>query len=513
MKSWHKLALICSGALLLRLALLPFIQHPGIADPNHYYNLALRLATGHGLTIDYIWQYFNPPASLVHPDDYWMPLPAIAAAGGMMLFGHNVAAALLPFVLIGSLLPIIAYFMAQYLALEERERIFAAASVAVLPELFLSSLRSETVVISALGLGLAILLFLRGLRQKSPGSFAASGLFLGLAYLTRSDNLLAVPALLFTALLYRRSDSIQWRSIALAPALALITVSPWLLRNYTLFGTFTTPNLSRLLFLTEFRDFFAYKREFTLQTLIGTQSPGQLIGKRLFEMAANVKTMYTALDIFLPVAVVGGALLLFLRRERNRLMVLSSALAILMMGFFIYSFLLPIISQGGSFKRLYLTLLPLFVPVGAFAIAEAVRDTRLRTGVMLLILIFMTANAVELVRADMRSVAQYMTYIEAVANVTHQLPDTNGDGTITLMAQDPFMLRFYSIESVMLPMDDRDTILEVAQRYGVDYLMMPPDRPSLDPLYLGTETDARFVHVADVIGTNVKLFGFNFDAP
>jgi hypothetical protein len=41
--------------------------------------------------------------------------------------------------------------------------------------------------------------------------------------------------------------------------------------------------------------------------------------------------------------------------------------------------------------------------------------------------------------------------------------------------------------------------------------MMPPDRPSLDPLYTGSETDPHFVHAADVAGTNVQLYGFDFE--
>lgn len=74
------------------------------------------------------------------------------------------------------------------------------------------------------------------------------------------------------------------------------------------------------------------------------------------------------------------------------------------------------------------------------------------------------------------------------------------------------MLRFFGIQSVVIPMEDRNTVLEVAQRYGVDYLMMPPARPSLDPLFDGTETDPRFVPLVDLPAIGVKLYGFNFEA-
>ena len=69
--------LILTAGVLVRLILALFAQHPGISDPNHYYNLAQSLLEGRGFVIDYIWQYHRPPADVTHPIDYWMPLPAV----------------------------------------------------------------------------------------------------------------------------------------------------------------------------------------------------------------------------------------------------------------------------------------------------------------------------------------------------------------------------------------------------------------------------------------------------
>src|SRR6185295_7621011 len=91
------LILICLFALALRLAALMLVDFPGIADPNHYYNLSVRLAEGHGYTIDYIWQYNDAYPQVEHPDDYWMPLTALIAAGSMSIFGVGVREALIPF--------------------------------------------------------------------------------------------------------------------------------------------------------------------------------------------------------------------------------------------------------------------------------------------------------------------------------------------------------------------------------------------------------------------------------
>src|SRR6185503_12532754 len=186
----RKLLLICLGALIFRLVLLQFVSYPGIADPTHYYNMGVRLVEGHGFTIDYIWQYSLPPQSIVHPEEHWMPFAAILAAAPMALFGESVRVALLPFILIASLLPALSYWAARQLDLSESSALFAAAALAVLPEYALYSMRTDTVIPCALFECLSILLLIRGLRRGGWLPFVASGVAAGLAYLTRNDGVL-----------------------------------------------------------------------------------------------------------------------------------------------------------------------------------------------------------------------------------------------------------------------------------------------------------------------------------
>src|SRR5690606_28380760 len=151
MKPHYKLLLICAVALALRLVLLALlVRFPGIADSNHYYNMGVRLVEGHGFTIDYIWQYNIPPDSIVHPEEHWMPLTAVLAAVPMQVFGVGAQTAILPFALLGAIVPIIAYWMARQLALTEQSCLFAAAAAAVLPEFVLNSLRTDTTIPFAL---------------------------------------------------------------------------------------------------------------------------------------------------------------------------------------------------------------------------------------------------------------------------------------------------------------------------------------------------------------------------
>lgn len=509
MKSSYKLAALWLGALLLRLILMQVVQHPGIADPNHYYNMGIRLVNGHGFTIDYIWQYALPPESIVHPEEHWMPLAAVLAAAPMALFGIGVHSALIPFVVLGSLLPLLSYWAARQLDLSESAALFAGAATAVLPELVLNSVRTDTTVPAAFFTGVSLLLLTHGLRRGAWWSFVISGAAAGLAYLTRSDALLIAPMLAVVLLvhaLWRRDAPLHLRWVWLMPLVALLVVSPWLARNLNAFGTPTTPESGSMFFFTHHDDHYAYEREFSLETLLASQTPAEILGKRVFEALAAVKLMYTTLDVVLPVAVVGGLILLLAARDRRRLLALSPALILLLGAFVAYTVFLPYKAQAGSFKKIYLSLVPLLIPLGAHAFERAIGDRRLRLGAMSLTLIFTGANAVELVRADANFTVTYLRSMEQIAEHAADLPDINGDDALVLMAQDPYMLRYVGIQSVMYPYEPRDTIYAVAGRYGVDYLLMPPNRPALNALYDGTETDPRFVPAHDIPGTQYRFF-------
>lgn len=508
--------LICLGALVLRLFVLQFVHHPGVADPNHYYNLGIRLMNGQGFTIDYIWNYFHPPLSMVHPEDHWMPLTGVLAATGMTLFGQNVHAALFTFIVIGAfLVPLLAYAAARQVELTEHTSLFCAAMAAALPEFVLNSVRTDTTIPNVMLGCTSIVLLIHGFRSGRWWSFVGSGVAAGLSYLTRNDGLLLLPMFLVTIVVYwrwGRSSVKGWRFVLLAPLAALIIVTPWLLYIAQVSGASSQSGLSAMFFYTEVRDHWTYGGEFTLQTMLASQTIPQLIGKRLFELAAAFKLMYTTLDIFLPVAVAAGVWLLLRARDRERWLRLTPLLILLVGCLLAYPLLIPLKSQSGSFKKAYLTLIPLLLPFAGFALEKAISDLRIRAGIMLLAVAFTAANAVELVRADARFTNAYLDSMQKVAQAVQTLPDTNGDGQITLMAQDQFMLAFLGVPSIMIPMENRDMILEVAARYGSDYLMMPPDRPTLDPLYNGDETDARFIPVLSVKGTNVVLYKFDFTA-
>jgi hypothetical protein len=112
-------------------------------------------------------------------------------------------------------------------------------------------------------------------------------------------------------------------------------------------------------------------------------------------------------------------------------------------------------------------------------------------------------------RADIRTSSSYLSMMQSAVAVARTLPDQDGDGDIRLMTQDPYILRFLGLRSVMFPYEPRDVILEVAARYRVDYLLMPPNRPALDDVYLQTETDPRLTVVQEVPGSTYEFWAIN----
>ncbi len=518
-KLWLLVSIVL-GALVLRLALAQSAEHPGIADPNHYYNMGYRLVHGQGFTINYIWQFNNDYDTITHPEDYWMPLTSLIVAASMTLFGTSVQAALVPFIVLGAVvLPLLAYLAARQMHCSESTSLFAAAAVAFLPEFVMNSLRTDTTLINAALITAAVVLLTVALRRGGVWPFAGVGIAGGLAYLTRSDSSLLVPMIAVTMLVYWRWGRAyvarlrEWRYVALVPVIAGLLVAPWIVRNIRETGSPTSAShMSNMFFLTDYRDHYVYSTQLSLTTLLDQQTPRQLISKRLFEMAASLKIMVTTLDMFLPVAVAGGLLLLLAARDRDRLLILAPTL-ILLGGFFVfYTLLVPFKSQGGSFKKTYLSLIPLLIPLAAYALERALPDRRLQRGTMILVVLFMTGDAIELSRADIRATNNFLATMRRVTHVVNNLPDTNNDDEIVLMTQDPFVMGFLGLRSVIIPMEDRATILAVAQRYGVDYLMMPPDRPALDPIYNHTETDPRFVVAATLPGTAIEIYRFDFSA-
>jgi 4-amino-4-deoxy-L-arabinose transferase-like glycosyltransferase len=509
------LLVIVLGSLALRLAFLPFVQFMGISDPSHYYNLALRLLHGDGFTLDYLWHFSLNTETLYTPFEFWQPLAGLLAAGSMWLFGEGVRQAILPFILLGSLLPLVSYFAAKQFSVSEQSALFLAVATSLLPEFFVNSLHTDTLIPNAVLLGTMMISLLKALQTGSWRFVILSGIFAGLAYLTRGDNLLLLPMFLVTVLsylLWGRKEVLHtnWWRIFFIPLIAVVIISPWLWRNYTVLGhPLGVGNLTDLMFYNDFRDHYSYQREFSLDTLLAQQSISDLLLKRLIEGMSSLKMMVDSLGVLLPVGVIAGLLSLLHQRDKKRLLTIAPTVILLGGMAFAYVVLVPIANQGGSFKKSYLTLIPVLLPLAGYALDLVISNARHKIAIMILTCLLLAQAMAAATLADIRLNNNFLAFVQDTAAILETLPDTNGDGEIIVMTQDPFIMRFVGFRALQIPMEDRDTVIEVAERYQADYIFFPAGRPALDLIHNGQESDRRFVVVA-IIKAGYALYRFDY---
>jgi hypothetical protein len=244
---------------------------PGYMDADYYYAGGLRLVRGNGFTETYLWNYLDNPQSLPHPSHgYWFPFASILAAFGMWITGQQAFwAARLGFILVGALVPLVTAWLAYSLT-SRREVALISGLLAVFPSYqapFLPT--TDNFGLFMLFGGLFFVLF----SPTDKKSILALGLVAGLMNLSRSDGLLWLAVGLFGIFLKlyqnRPSTTSFSRSVlSLFPAyFSFITffvlgyflvMIPWFIRNLNVFGTPLTPAGSRVLWMTQYDDTFAY---------------------------------------------------------------------------------------------------------------------------------------------------------------------------------------------------------------------------------------------------------------
>jgi len=167
-EAWGSALLVFVVALVMRAIIAPQIVFPKPEDTAYYFGVARNVIEGRGFVTDALWSYATEPLIFPKPAfEIWLPLPTLLILGPMALFGTTYAAAQLPFILIGSLVPVLAWRLAADVAIERgvaRNRLHAIAlgtglTCAVYLHLVLfSALTDSTIVFGALAIAAALLM-------------------------------------------------------------------------------------------------------------------------------------------------------------------------------------------------------------------------------------------------------------------------------------------------------------------------------------------------------------------
>ena len=344
-------------ALVIRAIVAPQIVFPKPEDTAYYFGVARNLLEGRGLVSDAMWSFGTEPLVFPKPAfEVWLPLPAFIAAIPMGVLGITYANAQLPFIVIGSLIPVLAWRLGADVALERgvsKNRIHAIAlgtglTCAVYLHLVLfSALTDSTVVFGVLALSACLLMARvardpRGARWTDPRVLGI-GVLLGFAALTRNEA--AWLAIVWVVIVWNVSGLTRGervRLIAGAAIPAIVVFAPWALRNTLVFGSPLPGQTVSNAFSVTGHDIFAWNDPPTLSRYLAVGLP-RLLEMRVEGLGHNLVTVLLLPGI--PISLVGLIALPWQGRDRATRPVLLLALST----FLVTSLLFPVATTWGTF--------------------------------------------------------------------------------------------------------------------------------------------------------------------
>ena len=327
-------------------------------DSAYYVGVARNLVEGRGLVTDALWSYQTPPL-IVPPRaafEVWLPLPTFLAAIPMALFGTSFHAAQVSSVLIGALVPVLAWRLAADIAVERALPIGRARSLALgtglttavyLPLVLGATVPDSTAPFTVLVLAACLLMTRiardpRGARLSDP-RLVALGVLLGLTAWTRNEAVWL--ALIWVAIAWFGTSApaaVRGRMIVVVAVVAAAVFAPWAYRDYAVFGTpLPGQAVTNALYLSGF-DIFAWNDPPTLSRYLA-QGLGWLVQVRIVGTGHNLFDVLLFLGI--PVSFIGLLALPLVGRGA----VLRPLLWISLITFWVTSLVFPAATQWGTF--------------------------------------------------------------------------------------------------------------------------------------------------------------------
>lgn len=348
------LVLILLFAVGLRWAAMSVWTQPDVGDEFDHLEVAESLFTDHPFTNPSCYTNLTKVQAIPCPMHYRPPLYNILLAVGLF-FEHSFKMAQLVNILIGVLAIIPAYFIAKLWYRDNTPR-WTAFFIAINPWFIFSSVQ----IMPRMAITLFILVMFYFALKKNTLLF---GVFAGLSYLIHYSALVYI---LFCFLII---DKRKWAFLIM-----LMVISPWLIRNYAVFGNplYTTSTYGML--LTDWKEYHTLTEPPTLMGYVDKMGwtallvrPANVImnyippfGMGQYEYGLNFVVFYSMLGIVTPIILILGAyytLSSILTLEHNKamsLIVFISLLAPLTWGF---------LKSNGSATEACVPLAPLFTMI------------------------------------------------------------------------------------------------------------------------------------------------------
>jgi hypothetical protein len=330
------------------------VSQPGYTDAYYYAVVAERLASGEGLTADFVWNFLEAPQWAALPiasHRFWMPLASVVPAIGILIAGAPLGefrSGQFALILVAAFIPVVTYAAARYLGTGVAWSL-AAAAIAGLGGAFAPGWVSIDSFALAAVIGTGFFVAYGRAARGSVRAGLAAGVMVGLLHLCRAEGALFGLALL--PLLGRPSTR---RAGAVGTAVALAIGLGWFVRGALL--TYPEDLVARATLLIRYEDFFAIEPP-TLEAFIGATV--FVAFAKIGALVTNAVTAAMTLLLVLLLPVIVAA------RRRSADPAVAAFLGLAVTIFLVQSLLFTQHSIRGSFFHSVAALFPFAVALAA----------------------------------------------------------------------------------------------------------------------------------------------------
>ena len=482
--NWRTYALLFVLGLGVGLGVASLQSLPGYLDSDYYFVGGLQLVEGKGFTEPFLWNYLDDPAGLPHPSHtYWLPLSSILAAISMFVTGeHTYAAARLVFILIAACIPP----LTAYLALDITGRpnlALTSGLLAVFSVYYAPFLPATDNYAPFMLLGGLIFLMVK---NNHWWSFLLMGLLAGFMNLARSDGLLWLGLLgllvLWQSTETDKSVKNKIKSFVISGALVVLgyslVMAPWYARNISVFGSPIAPGGSRILWLTNYNDTFAFPAS---QVNMGSWLEAgwdAALKVRLWALQMNMMNAFAAQGgiLLFPFILIGYWQI----RHDNRARLAGIGWLILLV---VMTLIFPLAGARGGFFHAgaaFQTFWWALAPLGLARLTDALYQRNILTsnhagtvfqGLLVVICILLTIVIVQ-VRILQPG---WQPEEELYVGVEQFLVGRGASLDEIVIVRNP--AGYYIVSgrpTIVMPPGGTDTILALALRYDASYLVLEP---------------------------------------
>ncbi len=522
-EAWLSALGIFTIALVVRILAASVVVFPIPEDTAYYFGVARNIVEGRGMVSDALWSYQTPPLVLPRPAfEIWLPLPTLLIAPIMALGGTAFRVSQAMPVIVGSLVPVLAWRLAADVAEERSLPRGRARTLAIgvgltaaveLPLVLHSTLPDSTMLFAALAVGSCIVmervvrdpLRMGGPVRVGDPRLIVLGVLIGLAALTRNEAAwLALTWALVAWLMPRRtspgegaparlSRADRIRLILSPAAVALAIFAPWAIRNWASFGSpLPGQAVTNALFVTGF-DVFAYQDPPTLARYLAQGWPS-IADAHVQGLTHNL--LNVLLIPSFPIGLIGLIGLLALPWTAGRgARALRPLLVLSLLTFLITSLVFPVATTWGTFLHAagpVHVLLLISCLLALDALIARIGVIRGWTRPVAWLGPTLTVSVALLFTLSVAGFGAQSRDIERrYAALTHQLELIGADRGQQGPVISDFPIWFAESQrapALGLPNESPTSVLDLARRFGAEYLVMSGDDRGDWPGIIETQT-------------------------